>query len=68
MQSALKDEIEEHIRTEFRHAFDELQCARDFQKADAAELLNRATRRLYDFVGHGKIPPDLQRLTNSELS
>ena len=41
-------------------ACDELERACDKEKASAAARLNPAMRRLYDFVGHGKIPQDLQ--------
>jgi len=54
-----ESEIEEHIRKDFQAAFDEHERAPGNQKADAAVRLNRAMRRLYDFVGYGKVPPDL---------
>jgi hypothetical protein len=44
-------EIEKQIREEFQAAFDELERASQEEKADATDRLNRATRRLYDFVG-----------------
>lgn len=53
-------EIEEHIRKEFQAAVDELERAASNQKVHAAARLKRAMRRLYDFVGYGKIPQDLQ--------
>ncbi|HEY1241862.1 MAG TPA: hypothetical protein VGF16_14970 [Bryobacteraceae bacterium] len=52
-------EIEEHIRKEFRAALNEMERASGNQKADAAARLSRAMRRLYDLVGYGKTPPDL---------
>jgi hypothetical protein len=52
-------EIEDNIRKEFRAAFDELEHAQEKEKADAGARLNRAVRRLYDFVGSGKVPQDL---------
>ena len=45
-------ETEKQIREEFRAAFDELERASQEEKADATDRLNRATRRLYDFVGN----------------
>jgi hypothetical protein len=51
-------EIERQIREEFQAAFDELERASQEKKADAADRLNRATRRLYDFVGKRKLPKD----------
>jgi len=59
-------EIEERIRQEFQAAFDELERACDKEKAGAAAHLNRAMRRLYDFVGHGEVPQDLQRKRSVE--
>ena len=53
-------EIEERIRQDFQAAFDELEQACDEEKASAAARLNRAIRRLYDFVGYGKVPQDLR--------
>jgi hypothetical protein len=53
-----RHEIEDHIRREFRAAFEELERAEEKQKADAAARLNRAVRRLYDFIGSGKVPQD----------
>lgn len=52
-------EVEERIRKEFRAAFDELERAPEKEKAEAAARLNRAVRRLYDFVGSSKMPQDL---------
>ena len=49
-------EIEKQIREEFRAAFDELERASQEEKADAADRLRQATRRLYDFVGSRKLP------------
>jgi hypothetical protein len=43
-------ETEKQIREEFRAAFDELERASQEEKADAADRLKRATRKLYDFV------------------
>ena len=53
-------EIEENIRREFQAAVDELERAANSQKVHAAARVKRATRRLYDFVGYGKLPQDLQ--------
>jgi hypothetical protein len=50
--------IEEQIHKEFQDAFDELERASE--KVDAAARLNRVVRRLFDFVGYGKMPTDLQ--------
>lgn len=52
--------IEEQIHEEFRAAFDELERASGREKIDAAVRLNRAVRRLYDFVGYDKVSQDLQ--------
>jgi len=52
-------EIEEHLRREFEAAFHELERAPDREKSGATARLNRAMRRLYDFVGHGKVPKNL---------
>jgi hypothetical protein len=49
-------EIEKQIREEFQAAFDELERASQEEKADAADRLRQATRRLYDFVGSRKLP------------
>ena len=51
-------EIEKQIREEFQAAFDELERASQKERADAADRLNRATRRLYDFVENRKLPQD----------
>jgi hypothetical protein len=51
-------EIEKQIREEFQAAFYELDRASQEEKADATDRLNRATRRLYDFVGNRKLPQD----------
>jgi hypothetical protein len=53
-------EIEEQIHKEFRDAFDELERASGQQRIDAVARLNRAVRKLFDFVGYGKMPMDLQ--------
>ncbi len=53
-------EIEEHIRKEFQAALDELERAGTNQKVHAAARVKWAIRRLYDFVGYGKTPQDLQ--------
>ena len=50
----LQPEIEDRIRREFQLALDKLEQASDKEKADATERLNRAVRRLYDFIGYGK--------------
>ena len=52
-------EIEEQIHKQFQAAFDELEPASGREKIDAAARLNRALRRLSDFVGYGKVPRDL---------
>jgi hypothetical protein len=52
-------EMEEQIRNEFQFALDELEVASGEENAEATDRLNRATRRLYDFVGSGKVPQDL---------
>lgn len=67
MPSPRQHEVEERIRADFRTALDELQRAPIAQRPDAAERLNCAMRRLYDFVGYGKVPADLQ-LTRSASS
>jgi hypothetical protein len=51
-----QQEIEEQICMEFRDAFDELKRAPEREKAEAAERLHRAVRRLYDVVGSGRVP------------
>jgi len=55
-----EDELEDRIRREFRAAYDELEKASTEQKADATARLKRAMRRLYDIVGYGRVPADLQ--------
>lgn len=60
MAPLLQHEIEERIRTEFRAAINDMERASGKDKADATARLNRAMRRLYDFVGYGKVPVDLQ--------
>ena len=52
------NQVEEHIRTEFRAAFARMEHATATEKEDAAVRLNHAVRRLYDFIGHGKVPAD----------
>ena len=52
--------IEEQIHKQFRAAFDELERASGKEKEAAAIRLNRAVRRLFDFVGYGIVPRDLQ--------
>jgi hypothetical protein len=51
---------EEQIHKEFQDAFDELERASGQEKVDATARLNLAVRRLFDFVGYGKVPTDLQ--------
>ena len=51
--------IEEQIHKEFQDAFDELERVSGKEKTDATARLNRAVRRLFDFVGYGKVPRDL---------
>jgi hypothetical protein len=53
-------EIEERLRKEFQAAFNELERASDKDEAAALARLNRATRRLDDFVGYGKVPQELR--------
>lgn len=53
-------DIEDLIRREFRSASDELERASGDYKADAAARLNHAIRKLYDFVGYGRVSTDLQ--------
>jgi hypothetical protein len=53
-------EIEKQIREEFQAAFEELERASGEKRAEASERLNRATRRLYDFVGNRKLRDDSQ--------
>ena len=48
-------ELEERVRKEFRAAIDEMERASGKEKAEATARLNRATRRLYDLVAHGKV-------------
>jgi hypothetical protein len=52
--------IKEQVHKEFRDAFDELERASGREKVDATARLNRAVRRLFDFVGYGKVPRDVQ--------
>jgi hypothetical protein len=52
--------IEEQIHKEFQAAFAELERASGQEKVDATTRLNRAVRRLFDFVGYGKVPQDLR--------
>jgi hypothetical protein len=52
--------IEEQIHKEFQDAFDGLERASRQERLDATARLNRAVRRLFDFVGYGKVPTDLQ--------
>lgn len=55
----VQSEVEQRIRNEFACAFTALENATSTQRADAAARLNRAVRRLYDFVGYGKLADDL---------
>ena len=48
--------IEDRVRDEFANAFEALERASTEEKPQATSRLNRAVRRLYDFVGYGKIP------------
>jgi hypothetical protein len=52
--------IEKQIHKEFQDAFDALERASGQEQVDAIARLNRAVRKLYDFVGYGKMPHDLQ--------
>ena len=49
-------EMGELVHDEFLIALDEFERAPATEKAGAAVRLNLAVRRLYDFVGHGKLP------------
>ena len=51
-------ELENRIRDEFDAAFAALEQASAEEKLGAAYRLNRAVRRVYDFVGYGKLPSD----------
>ena len=51
--------IEEQIHKEFQDAFDGLERASGQEQVDATARLNRAVRRLFDFVGYGKMWTDL---------
>jgi hypothetical protein len=51
--------IEEQIHKEFRAAFDETGSSHRKEKDAATARLNRAVRRLYDYVGYGKVPQEL---------
>ena len=53
-------EIEKQIHKEFQAAFDELERASEQEKINATARLNWAVRRLFDFVGYGRVPMDLQ--------
>ncbi|HEY1241321.1 MAG TPA: hypothetical protein VGF16_12235 [Bryobacteraceae bacterium] len=52
--------IEERLRYELDEAFTAVERADEEQEARARTRLNRAVRRLYDFIGYGKIPQDWQ--------
>jgi hypothetical protein len=52
--------IEEQVHREFQDAFGELERASWQEKVDATARLNRAVRRLFDFVGYGKVSQDLR--------
>jgi len=52
--------IEKQIHKEFQDAFDALERASGQGKVEATARLNRAVRRLFDFVGYGKVPTDSQ--------
>jgi hypothetical protein len=52
--------IEKQIHEEFQTAFDELERASGQEKVNATARLNLAVRRLFDFVGYGKLPKDLE--------
>ena len=51
--------IEKQIHKEFQAAFDEFERASGQAKVTATSRLNRAVRRLFDFVGYGKVPGGL---------
>ena len=52
--------IEEQIHKEFQAAFDEFERASGQAKVTATARLNRAVRRLFDFVGYGKVSDGLR--------
>ena len=53
-----KRELEDRIRSEFLTAFAGLKQASAEEEANAHSRLHRAVRRLYDFVGCGKLPSE----------
>jgi len=53
-----KWELEDRIRGEFLAAFAGLKQAPAKDEANAQSRLNRAVRRLYDFVCYGKVPSE----------
>ena len=66
MESAEKNKtVEDLIRVEFQAAFAAVDSATGEDKPLAMARLNRAVRRLYDLVGHGKLPSDW-RLSRDE--
>jgi hypothetical protein len=60
-----KWELGERIRGEFLAAFAGLKQASAKEEANAHSRLNRGVRRLYDFVGYGKLPPSEWRFNPS---
>ena len=48
------DSVEDRIRNEFTIAFEMVEQAASEQKPEAESRLNRAVRRLIDFVAYGK--------------
>jgi hypothetical protein len=56
-----KGDIEDRIRAEFSRALADLENASIENKPQATSRLNRAVRRLFDFVGYGKTPTDWRR-------
>lgn len=59
MESLLdRSTFEDRIRDEMAAAFAELEQAPPEAKPAATSRLNQAVRRLHDFVGYGKLPPE----------
>ena len=56
--------IEHRIREEFAIAIAEREHASPDDKPHAEDCLNRAVRRLIDFIGHGKVPADLRQTSS----
>ena len=60
------DTIEDRIRNEFAIAFEMLEQAPTEQKQKAESRLNRAVRRLIDFVAYGKHESFRQRVASNK--